>query len=229
MKVHADKYNIVGMAKILGVTPSGYYGYCNRGSSQRIIDDATLLEDIKSIFFSSRETYGRYRIYLELKRAGKVCSQRRVSRLMKENNLVTKARRRFKVTTKAKSDAITASNRLAQDFKSHKPDEKWVSDITYIWTSAGWLYLAVVMDLFSRKIIGMAMGNRITKELVCRAFLQAMLHRGYPNNVLYHSDRGSQYTCGDFQKLMKVYQIQTSMSGKGNCYDNGVPRRLMEV
>jgi hypothetical protein len=142
MKVHVDKYSIVKMAKILGVTPSGYYGYCNRGPSRRILDDAKLQEDIKSIFFSSRETYGRHRIYLELKRLGKVCSQRRVSRLMKENNLVTKARRKFKVTTKAKSDAIVAPNKLAQNFKSQKPNEKWVSDITYsapsLWNHKKW-------------------------------------------------------------------------------------------
>jgi len=220
MKAHADKFNIVEMAKILGVTPSGYYSYCNRGISQRTLDDTILLEDIRSIFYSSRETYGRYRIYLALKRASKECSQRRVSRLMKEHNLVAKARRRFKITTKANSDATAAPNKLAQNFTANKANEKWVSDISYFWTSAGWLYLAVVMDLFSRKIIGMAMSNRITKELVCKAFLQAMLHRGYPIDLLYHSDRGSQYTSKDFQQLMNYYQIQVSMSGAGNCYDN---------
>jgi len=220
MKIHADKFSIVEMAKILGVTPSGYYDYCRRAPSQHVLDDIVLLKDIKAIFTLSRETYGRYRIYLELRRAGKACSQRRVSRLMREDNLVAKARRRFKITTKANSDAITVSNKLAQDFKADKPNEKFVSDITYIWTAAGWLYLAVVMDLFSRKIVGMAMGERITKELVCRAFMQAMLHRSYPNNFLYHSDRGSQYTSSELQKLVKMYLGNSSMSGKGNCYDN---------
>lgn len=157
------------------------------------------------MFFSSRETYGRYRIYIELKRLGEVCSQRRVSRLMKENNPISKARRRFKVTTKTDSTAKAAPNKLDQNFISNIPNEKWVSDITYIWISIGWLYLAVVMDLFSRKIVGMAMGDRITRDLVCKAFLQAMLHRGYPSSVLYHSDRGIQYTSNNFQNLMKAY------------------------
>ena len=220
MKGHSNRHSIVEMAEILGVTSSGYYSYCNQRISQRALNDIKLLEKIKSIFFSSRETYGRYRIYIELKKSGETCSQRRISRLMKENNLMSKARRRFKVTTKADAAAKVASNKLDQNFVSNKPNEKWVSDITYIWTSMGWLYLAVVMDLFSRKIIGMAMGDRITKDLVCKAFLQAMLHRNYPGDLLYHSDRGSQYTSDYFQKLMKLYKIQASMSNKGNCYDN---------
>ena len=222
MKEHADRYSIVEMAKILGVTSSGYYSYCGRGVSQQTLTDLRLLEKIKAIFISSRETYGRYRIYIELKKLGEVCrcSQRRISRLMREHDLVAKARRRFKVTTKSNSAVVRAPNILDQNFVSKKPNEKWVSDLTYIWTSIGWLYLAVVMDLFSRKIIGIAMGNRITKELVCRAFLQAMLHRNYPGDLLYHSDLGSQYTSNYFQKLMKLYKVQVSMSGKGNCYDN---------
>jgi transposase InsO family protein len=220
MKDHASKFSIVEMARIFDVTPSGYYSYCSRGLSKRAIADANLLEEIKTIFYVNQQTYGRYRMYRELKKTGKICSQRRVSRLMKTANLVAKARRRFKVTTKANSDATAAPNKLKQNFKANKPNEKWVSDLTYVWTSAGWLYLAVVMDLFSRKIVGMAMGNRITKDLVCKAFLQAMLRRGYPVGLLYHSDRGSQYTSNDFQQLMQLYKIQVSMSGKGNCYDN---------
>lgn len=222
MKLHANKFSIVEMAKIFNVSQSGYYGYCSRGISQRAIDDGRLLEDIKTIFYANKQTYGRYRIYLALRGMGKSCSQRRVSCLMKEANLVAKARRRFKITTKANSDATAAPNKLAQNFTANKPNEKWASDLTYIWTAAGWLYLAVVMDLYSRKIIGLAMGNRITRELVCKAFLQAMLRRGYPINLLYHSDRGCQYTSNEFQDLMKLYQIQGSMCGKGNCYDNAV-------
>lgn len=220
MKANADTFNLVGMANILGVTLSGYYSYLNRGISNHDLYDAKLLEEIKSVFHDSRDTYGRNRIYVELRKLGFTCSERRVSRLMKENGLIAKARRRFKVTTKADANAVAAPNHLQQDFIANKPNNKWVSDITYIRTAAGWLYVAVVMDLFSRKIIGLAMSNRITKELVCRAFLQAMLHRGYPINLLYHSDRGSQYTSDAFQKLMRIYKIQASMSGTGNCYDS---------
>lgn len=220
MKKYSGKYSIVLMAKIFNVSPSGYYSYLCRDISKRKQEDIKLSDEIIKIFYSSQETYGRYRIYNELKQNGIICSQRRVSRLMKENKLVAKAARRFKVTTKAKSDRIAAPNKLNQDFIAEKPNKKWVSDITYIWTVAGWLYLAVVMDLFSRKIIGLAMGKRINKELAGKAFLQAMLHRNYPNEVLYHSDRGSQYTSNEFQQLMKDYKITVSMSGKGNCYDN---------
>lgn len=220
MKEYSNKHSVVEMAEILGVTPSGYYSYCSQGISQRALSDSKMLEKIKDVFFSSGETYGRYRIYIELKRSGEVCSQRRISCLMKENSLVSKARSRFRITTKIDSTAKAVPNKLDQNFVSNKPNEKWVSDITYIWTSIGWLYLAVVMDLFSRKIIGMAMGDRITKELVCKAFLQAMLRRGYPSSPLYHSDRGKQYTSNDFQNLMRIYQMQVSMSGTGNAYDN---------
>jgi len=220
MKANVDQFDIVKMAKILDVTPSGFYSYCKRGPSRHMLEDMELLEQIKNLFIASRETYGRYRMFLELKTIGKSCSQRRVSRLMDENNLVAKARRRFKITTKANSDVIAAPNKLAQDFKASKPNEKFVSDITYIWTAAGWLYLAVVMDLFSRKIVGMAMADRITKDLVCKAFLQTMLHRNYPSDFLYHSDRGSQYTSEELQRLVKNHRGIASMSGKGNCYDN---------
>ncbi len=220
MKTYSKEYSIVGMAQVLHVTPGGYYAYCSRGFSQHDIEDKRLSEKIIEIFYASQETYGRYRIYNELRKSCETCSQRRVSRLMEENGLVAKARRRFKVTTKAKSDVVAAPNKLDQDFTAEKPNEKWVSDITYIWTTAGWLYLAVVMDLFSRQIIGLAMSNRITRELVIKAFSQAMLRRGYPADVLCHYDRGSQYTSDEMQKLMRDNKMQVSMSGKGNCYDN---------
>lgn len=220
MKSYAGSFGIAEMAIIFGVTASGYYSYCRRGPSKYVEEDKRLLGLIKSIFAESRGTYGRVRMCKDLRKRGEICSQRRVSRLMKLTGLIPKAARRFKVTTKANSDAAAAPNQLAQNFAAEKPNKKWVSDLTYIRTTAGWLYVAVVMDLCSRKIIGLSMGKRITKELVIKAFLQAMLARGYPSEILYHSDRGSQYTSNDFQKLMKLYKIKVSMSGKGNCYDN---------
>ncbi len=136
------------MANILEVTAGGYYSCYARGISRRALENQRLSEEIKEIFKASRETYGRYRIYNELKKAGEVCSIKRIGRLMKANGLIAKATRRFKVTTKAKSDAVAAPNKHAQDFTSSRPNEKWVSDITYLYTSAGWLYLAVAMALF---------------------------------------------------------------------------------
>jgi len=220
MKKHANDFAIAEMALVLGVSPSGYYHYSNRGLSKRATEDHRLLGLIKAVFERSRQTYGRIRVHQALVQQGVHCSEHRITRLMKAHGLVPKAAKRFKVTTKARSDAKTAPNTLAQDFSAQRPNEKWVSDLTYIWTSAGWLYVAVVMDLYSRKIIGLSMGKRITRELVISAFLQAMLMRGYPKELLYHSDRGSQYTSRAFQTLMKLYKIKVSMSAKGNCYDN---------
>lgn len=220
MKKHANDFAIAEMALVLGVSPSGYYHYCKRGLSKRATEDRRLLGLIKAVFERSRQTYGRIRVHRALAQQGVHCSEHRIARLMKAHGLVPKAAKRFKVTTKARSDAKTAPNTLAQAFSAQRPNEKWVSDLTYIWTSAGWLYVAVVMDLYSRKIIGLSMGKRITRELVISAFLQAMLMRGYPKELLYHSDRGSQYTSHAFQTLMRLYKIKVSMSAKGNCYDN---------
>jgi putative transposase len=220
MKNHATEFKIVEMASVLEVSVSGYYSYCNRGPSQRALEDMRLLTLIKQAFDASRQTYGRVRIRQALSRQGIVCSEHRIKRLMRQYGLVPKAAKRFKLTTKANSAVKSAPNQLAQNFSATKPNEKWVSDITYVWTRAGWLYVAVVMDLYSRKIIGLAMSNRINRELVIKAFLQAMLMRGYPVALLYHSDQGSQYTSREFQRLMKLYQVAVSMSATGNCYDN---------
>ena len=207
MKAYAKEFSLAEMALIFDVSVSGYYSYCRRGPSKYVQEDKRLLILIKNIFQESRETYGRVRMYKALKKRGEVCSQRRISRLMEKAGLMPKAARRFKVTTKARSDAIAAPNQLAQDFTAKKANEKWVADLTYIWTTVGWLYVAVVMDLYSRKIVGLAMSSRMTKELVIRAFLQAMLMRGTPTQLLYHSDRGSQYTSDACQKLMKLFNI----------------------
>lgn len=220
MKNHVKEFKIVEMASVLEVSVSGYYSCCQRGPSQRALEDMRLLPLIKQAFDASRQTYGRVRIRQALLKQDIVCSEHRIKRLMRQHGLVPKAAKRFKVTTKANPAVKAAPNKLAQNFSAAKPNEKWVSDITYVWTRAGWLYVAVVMDLYSRKIIGLAMSHRINQALVIKAFLQAMLMRGYPLALLYHSDQGSQYTSREFQRLMKLYQIAVSMSAAGNCYDN---------
>lgn len=220
MHEYKDVFSVEKMALLLGVSRSGYYRYIQAPLSQRSQRDVQLLEQIKVIFEASRQTYGSPRIYQALKAQGEVCSEKRVARLMKENHLIAKATRLYKVTTKANKTSPIARNRLRQNFTANKPNQKWTSDITHIWTAEGWLYLAVILDLYSRYVVGISMSARMTKQLVIKAFKQAMLHRGYPKELIYHSDRGSQYTSHEFQSLLADYRIKASMSGAGNCYDN---------
>ena len=139
---------------------------------------------------------------------------------MRRQNLRARAARKYKATTNSKHDLPVAPNLLAQNFNAEAPNQKWVSDITYLWTDEGWLYLAVIIDLFSRLVVGWAMSERMTAELVCEALQMALWRREMPKGVMLHSDRGSQYCSGAYQNLMTKYQLVCSMSGKGNCYDN---------
>lgn len=220
MESHARQWNVKQMAEVLGVSRSGYYRYHRAKPSHRAQANQVLLEKIKEIHQDNRELYGSPRIHAALKQQGVVCGHNGVAKLMKKNNIQARIPKRYKVTTKVNSALSAAKNLLDQDFSAQKPNEKWVSDITFISTREGWLYLAVILDLFSRKIIGLSMDSRMTSELVVRAFNQAALHRNYPKEFIYHSDRGSQYSSKEFQGLLKSYKILISMSGSGNCYDN---------
>jgi putative transposase len=220
MESHARQWSVKRMAKVLGVSRSGYYRYLQAEPSQRAQANKTLLEQIKKVHQESRELYGSPRVFAALKQQGVVCGRHRVSRLMKKNNIQAKIPKHYKVTTKVNPALSVAKNLLNRDFSANKPNKKWVSDITYIKTREGWLYLAVILDLFSRRIIGMGMDANMTSGLVIRAFNQANLHRNYPQEFIYHSDRGSQYASKAFQGLLKSHKILISMSGGGNCYDN---------
>ena len=208
------------MAKILGVSRSGYYRYLQAQPSHTTQANKVLLEKIKNIHQDSRELYGSPRVHAALKQQGVVCGRHRVARLMKKNNIQAKIPKSYKVTTKVNPALSVAKNLLNRDFSAKRPNEKWVSDMTYIKTREGWLYLAVILDLFSRRVVGMSMATYMTAELVVKAFNQAVLHRNYPKEFIYHSDRGSQYASKAFQGLLKSHQILISMSGGGNCYDN---------
>lgn len=186
----------------------------------RAQQDSYYSERIKEFFVLSRETYGSERMGRELAKAGIHLSKRRIIRLMRQENLIAKKRRFVKRTTVVDKRLTVAENKLAQQFSAGAPNEKWVSDITYIRTLEGWLYLGAIVDLFSRKLVGLAMDDHMRTELVVRALKQALLHRGKPHQLLYHSDRGCQYTSDEFQRLLGQYGILCSMSGTGNCYDN---------
>jgi putative transposase len=220
MKDHVDDFSIEKMSKVFNVSRSGYYQFIHAKPSSRSRENARLLELIKKIHQASRATYGSPRIHAELQAQGETCSRKRIARLMKKAGIEAKMKKRFKVTTKANPKAKAAPNLLKQDFTAQTPDQRWVADFTYVATGEGWLYVAIVLDLFSRKIVGLAMEERMTADLVIKALEQAILHRKPKAGLIHHSDKGSQYTSQDFQALLLLYGVIASMSGTGNCFDN---------
>lgn len=210
------------VCEVLEVSVSGYYAWIKRPESKRQKENNRLVAQIKTVHQHSRQTYGSPRIYVDLKKQGITCSQNRVAKLMKSHQIASERKRRFVVTTDSKHDLPVAENELNQDFTASRPNQKWVTDITYVWTKQGWLYLAVVLDLFSRKVIGWSMDSHMERGLVMAALTMALQARQPPKGVLHHSDRGSQYASNDYQQLLTDHGIIGSMSRKGNCYDNAV-------
>lgn len=208
------------MCGAFGVSRSGYYAWLRRPESQRKADDKALSELIKTIHEESRGEYGSPKIHEELRRRGTRCGRKRVVRLMRKDGLRAKTIRKFKATTNSKHTLPVAENVLNRDFVPTEPNKAWAADITYIWTNEGWLYLAVVIDLFSRAVVGWSMSERMTRSLVIDAFILAVKRRNPAPGLIHHSDRGSQYASDDFQKVLTKYGAICSMSRKGNCWDN---------
>ncbi len=213
-------FTIKRMCKLLSVSRAGFYAWKKRGESRHQREDKAFMLSIKESFEASRQTYGYRRVYADLKERNIACGRDRVARLMRENHLHPKMRKRFKVTTDSRHNQPVADNRLARQFTPTRVNERWTSDITYISTQEGWLYLAVIMDLFSRKIIGWAMSHRMQEILVMDALKMALFRRKINASLLLHSDRGSQYASNNYQRLLAENNIQCSMSRKGNCWDN---------
>lgn len=207
------------MCRVLDVSSSGYYAWRKRPSSAQEMANHTLLQEIQAAHQASKGVYGSPRIYHEVKEKVS-CSQNRVARLMKKHGIAAKQKRRYKQTTKANGAHPVAPNLVDRNFAAAAPNEKWATDITYIPTLEGWLYLAVVLDLFSRRIVGWAMSARMTSDLVLDALHMAIRERKPAVGLIHHSDRGSQYTGAPYQELLKSHQFEVSMSGTGNCYDN---------
>jgi putative transposase len=208
------------MCEVLKVSRSGYYSWLNRPESERREANRRLLSEIRMVHDRSRRTYGSPRVTVELKASGIVCSVNRVARLMREAGLCVKTKRKYHATTDSRHDYPVAPNLLARQFTIDRPDAVWVSDITYIWTSEGWLYLAGVVDLYSRMVVGWSMSRRITQQLTLDALNQALGRRHPKPGLLHHSDRGSQYAAGDYQKLLKDHRMTVSMSRKADPWDN---------
>jgi len=222
MGKHKDEFSTERMAQLFEISRSGYYRFISAQPSARHKENERLLEKIKAAHQDSRETYGSPRIHAELCSQGEVCSRKRVAKLMRKEGIEAKMKKRFKVTTKVNHRAKAAPNLLKQDFTAEAPNQRWVADLTYVATGEGWLYVATVLDLFSRKIVGLAMDERMTADLVLKALEQAILHRKPQAGLIHHSDKGSQYTSHHFQSLLAFYGFIASMSGAGNCFDNAV-------
>ncbi len=221
MASHQGVYGVKRMCRALSVSRSGYYAWCGRPASRRTQANDVLVAQIREEFRASRHTYGSPRIHAALRRKGAMCGRNRVVRLMRLHGMAARrTRRRFPRTTQRDLGAIPAPNLLRQDFASAAPDRKWVSDITYIDTAEGWLYLAAVMDLFSRRVVGWAMADHMHASLAQAAFEMAMLQRDPATGLLHHSDQGSQYTSEAYQQAMRAHQCEVSMSRVGNCFDN---------
>jgi len=215
-----NQYPIRLMCRLLNVSPSGYYAWRTRPESRRARFDRELTRSIRLVHAESDGTYGSPRVHVELKASGWQCGRAKVARLMRNAGLKGCPKRRFRVTTKR--GMVKASNLLEQDFSVARANEVWASDITFIWTGQGWLYLAVVMDLYSRKIIGWSMSRRIDRRIVMDAMQMALSHRQPTGDLIHHSDRGSQYLSDDFQDLLRRHGVTCSMSDRGSCYDNAV-------
>lgn len=208
------------MCKVLGVSKSGYYTWLKRPKSKQLKRKEKLIGQIKRVYLESRRNYGSPKITKQLNSEGVSVSQKTVSRIMQKEGIRSKTVRKYKATTNSKHTLPIYPNLLDQQFKVERPGQAWVADITYIWTSEGWLYLATVMELFSRRIIGWAMGDRMTKELVLMALKRAIQTQAPTPGLIHHSDRGSQYASKEYQQILQNSRITTSMSRKGNCYDN---------
>ena len=217
------------MCGLMNVSVSGFYAWKSREPSQRQLDDMVLLAHIRSQFASSNETYGAPRMHVELREDGVSVGRHRVARLMRDNGLKALQKRRYKKTTDSCHSGPVAANILDQDFTCDAQDQKWGADISYIWTAEGWLYLAIVLDLYSRRIVGWATSDRLKKDLALNALRRAIALRGPPPGLIHHSDRGSQYCSDDYQRLVKLQGIIPSMSGKGNCYDNAMVETVFKT
>jgi putative transposase len=210
------------MCRVLNVSESGYYAWCKRKPSQRQEANEQLIEYIRSSYEQGRQVYGSPRIHAELRAQGITCGKHRVARLMQQAALRAVQKRRRMCTTDSRHSDPVAPNLLQRDFTAPAPNRKWLTDITAVWTAEGWLYLAVVLDVYSRLIVGWAMAPHREESLVEAALWMALGRRNPGEELLHHSDRGSQYTSQAYQAVLAQFQIQVSMSGKGDCYDNAM-------
>lgn len=213
-------YPVTRLCETLGISVSGYYAWRRRPQSRHTREDGVLKQAIEKAYINSRACYGSPRICAELRVQGYTCSRKRVARLMREQGLVARHKRSRCCTTRSDPTHQKAANVLDRKFEATAPNQKWVTDVTAIWTQEGWLYLAGVLDLFSRSLVGWAMAPIQDEALVENALRMALLRRHPDHGLLHHSDRGSQYTSSGYQRVLAQAEMVVSMSRTGNCYDN---------
>jgi transposase InsO family protein len=218
------------MCKVLGVSKSGYYSWLKRKPSKRAVENQKLMEQIRQIHKKSKYTYGSPRVTEELKINYVHVSRRRVARLMQKAGIRSITKKKFVATTDSKHNYPVAPNLLNREFRVEVPGKVWVSDITYIRTIEGWLYLTVIIDLFDRKVIGWSMSSTLkTSETIAPAWMMALMNRPLTDKLIFHSDRGIQYACSELKELIRNPQVIQSMSRKGNCWDNAVAESFFKT
>ncbi|MCU7862641.1 MAG: IS3 family transposase [Candidatus Thiodiazotropha sp. (ex Lucinoma borealis)] len=222
IRANSRQYKISRLCNALEVSPSGYYDWRDRPESARAMSNRKLITKISLFHKASRATYGSPRIHQDLVDTGEQVGVNRVARLMSQHSIQSKMAKKFVVTTDSKNTMQPAPDRLKRQFAIEMPDKAWVSDTTFIPTRQGWLYLAVVIDLYSRQVLGWAMGDRNNAKLVQDALTMAVWRRGKVDSVIVHSDQGSTYASSDYQELLKANALVCSMSRKGECLDNAV-------
>ena len=219
---HCWRFPVGRMCALLEVSRSGYYGWRRRPESERGRQNRRLVVEIRAVHRATRGVYGSPRVHAELRARGHRCGRHRVARLMRQEGITARQRRAFKRTTNSSHPLPVAPNLLQRRFQASRPNETWVADITFIPTRAGWLYLALLVDVFSRMIVGWVLSDRMTKGLVIEALEMALGRRRPPQALLHHSDRGSQYASHAYQAMLHRHGIRASMSRKGNCWDNAL-------
>ena len=224
MEQHHPEFRITALCRVLSVSRSGFYAWRQRQTcpSARQRQRTALDQQVAAAFAERKGRCGSPTLTRDLHDQGLPYDRKTVAASQKRQQLRAKAARQWKATTNSKHNLPVAPNLLRQDFTAAAPNEKWVGDITYLWSDEGWLYLAVVIDLYSRLVVGWAMSERMTASLVCEALTMALWRRKLPTGVIVHSDRGSQYCSKDYQSLIRQHELRCSMSGKGNCWDNAV-------
>ena len=210
------------MCRVLEVSRSGYYRWKKQVLSKRQQENEYMLLQISESHRKSYGTYGSPRIYQDIRAEGIVCGKNRIARLMRIHGIIAKAKKKYKATTNSRHNLRIASNLVCRNFESDRPNKVWVSDITYIWTAEGWVYLAVILDIFSRMIVGWSISARLTDELVVESLHQAQRKRNSGRGLVFHSDRGVQYASKSFRSMLVGYGFKQSMSRKGDCWDNAV-------
>jgi putative transposase len=222
-------FPVEAMCRVLEVSTSGYYAWLHRKPSERSKRNAALVTKVRAAHDASRGTYGSPRVTEKLKKAGEQVSEKTVAKIMQENELVARPKRRFKATTDSKHTKRIADNLLQRDFATEAPNKVWVTDVTAVWTLVGWMYLAAIVDLFSRRVVGWAMSDSNDTALALAALDRALLLRKPPPGLIHHSDRGSPYGSDEYIARLDAVGILRSMSRKGDCWDNAVAESLFST